>query len=139
MEQPKLVITTPNIAFIVMRLNLLLGQFNYGKRGILDFTHHRLFTFRTLKLLLKNQGYRLERVSGIPLPFELLFGNTAVARALTAINTRMIRVSKSLFSYQIHIEATPLPTAQHLLSASETTAGERVASTDPTYAQRATA
>ena len=41
-----LVLTTPNIAFVVQRLMLLLGQFNYGKAGILDRTHTRLFTFR---------------------------------------------------------------------------------------------
>ena len=40
----KLVISTGNIAFIVIRLMLLFGQFNYGKRGILDLTHTRLLT-----------------------------------------------------------------------------------------------
>jgi 2-polyprenyl-3-methyl-5-hydroxy-6-metoxy-1,4-benzoquinol methylase len=34
----KLVLSTPNVAFIVQRLMLLAGQFNYGKAGILDLT-----------------------------------------------------------------------------------------------------
>ena len=38
----KVIVTTPNVGFIVIRLMLLLGQFNYGKRGILDLTHKRL-------------------------------------------------------------------------------------------------
>jgi len=42
----KVILTTPNVAFIVQRMMLLLGQFNYGKAGILDRTHTRLFTFR---------------------------------------------------------------------------------------------
>ena len=37
-----LVLTTPNVAFVVQRLMLLVGQFNYGKAGILDRTHTRL-------------------------------------------------------------------------------------------------
>jgi len=36
--------STGNIAYLVMRLSLALGHFNYGKRGILDLTHTRLFT-----------------------------------------------------------------------------------------------
>jgi len=48
--EPKvLVLTTPNIAFVVQRVMLLLGQFNYGKSGILDRTHTRLFTFRSIR------------------------------------------------------------------------------------------
>ena len=38
-------ISTANVAFFATRAMLLLGQFNYGPRGILDVTHTRLFTF----------------------------------------------------------------------------------------------
>ena len=54
-------LTTPNVAFVVQRLMLLLGQFNYGKAGILDRTHTRLFTFRTLERLLRDAGFRIKR------------------------------------------------------------------------------
>ena len=37
---------------------LLFGQFNYGKRGILDLTHTRLFTFESFRRL-----FDAERVS----------------------------------------------------------------------------
>ena len=37
-----LVLTTGNVAFVMQRLMLLIGQFNYGKKGILDHTHTRL-------------------------------------------------------------------------------------------------
>src|SRR6266511_2770179 len=36
-----LVLSTGNVAFALTRLMLLAGQFNYGKRGILDLTHTR--------------------------------------------------------------------------------------------------
>src|SRR5262249_34404770 len=47
-----LVLTTPNVAFVIQRLMLLAGQFNYGKAGILDRTHTRLLTFRSLPRVL---------------------------------------------------------------------------------------
>src|SRR6185436_4003552 len=52
-----LLISTPNVAFIVVRLMLLIGKFNYGKRGILDLTHTRLFTFGTFRRLFEQSGY----------------------------------------------------------------------------------
>ena len=39
---------------------LLFGQFNYGKAGILDRTHTRLFTFRSLRQLLVDAGFRIK-------------------------------------------------------------------------------
>ena len=53
----RLYASTGNIAFHVMRLSLVLGQFNYGKRGILDLTHTRLFTISSFKQLLVNGGF----------------------------------------------------------------------------------
>ena len=47
----EILISTGNVAFAVVRLMLLIGQFNYGKRGILDLTHHRLFTFGSFRLV----------------------------------------------------------------------------------------
>src|SRR3954463_11991065 len=47
-KRPEIVITTANIGFFVTRLMLFFGQFNYGRKGILDATHTRLFTFRSL-------------------------------------------------------------------------------------------
>ena len=38
---------------------LLLGQFNYGKRGILDLTHTRLFTFASFRRLFEQGGFRV--------------------------------------------------------------------------------
>ena len=43
----KLIASTGNVAYILLRLALVLGMFNYGKKGILDLTHQRLFTVRS--------------------------------------------------------------------------------------------
>ena len=112
----KILISTPNIAFIVIRLMLLVGFFNYGKRGILDKTHTRLFTFSSFKNLLEQQGFFIKKSYGIPAPFPLAVGNNLLGKALIGINSFLIRLSKGLFSYQIYYEIEPNVSLETLLS-----------------------
>jgi glycosyltransferase involved in cell wall biosynthesis len=114
-SNPKIVVTTGNIGFIIIRLSLLLGNFTYGKRGILDFTHKRLFTFYSLKRLLKLHGYSIEKVEGVPVPFEFIFKNKKVGGFFSKVNRILIKISKSLFSFQIAMVVKPLPTLDILL------------------------
>ena len=72
--RPTLLVSTANIGFFVNRLMLLIGQFNYGKRGILDLTHTRLFTFASFRRLFEQGGFRVREIRGIPGPFALVFG-----------------------------------------------------------------
>jgi len=55
----RLLISTPNIAHISTRLELLTGNFNYESTGILDNTHLRLFTRETLEKLASDSGYKI--------------------------------------------------------------------------------
>ncbi len=48
------VISVPNAAHWFMRLSLLLGKFDYEDKGILDKTHLRFFTFKTIKKIIEN-------------------------------------------------------------------------------------
>lgn len=108
-DKKTLILTTPNVAFFVQRLMLLAGQFNYGKAGILDRTHSRLFTFRGIEQLLRDENFRIKEVRGIPAPFPKVVGNGPVGKALLALNLALIRMSKTVFSYQIYIEAESAP------------------------------
>jgi hypothetical protein len=114
-SRPEVVLTTANIGFIATRLMLLLGQFNYGKKGILDVTHTRLFTFRSIRELLKQSGYKILEVRGIPAPFPVALGNNFISRAFVRANEALIRLSKGLFSYQVYVRAEALPTVNNLL------------------------
>jgi hypothetical protein len=60
----KLILTTPNIAHISIRLKLLRGDFTYTKWGILDETHVHFFTKSTLIQLFHKQGFKIEKVMG---------------------------------------------------------------------------
>ncbi|HEY5996408.1 MAG TPA: glycosyltransferase, partial [Candidatus Deferrimicrobiaceae bacterium] len=100
-HRPQVIATTGNIAFFVSRFALGFGIFNYGPRGILDLDHTRLFTFGSFRRLFEMHGYDVLETRGIPVPFPLALGDTALARALMKINRALIRISKPLFSYQI--------------------------------------
>ena len=115
-KRPEIILTTANIGFFATRLMLLLGQFNYGKKGILDVTHTRLFTFRSIHELLTQSGYKIVELRGIPAPFPLALGRTFLARFLLALNAALIRLSKGLFAYQIFIRAEAMPTVNNLLN-----------------------
>ena len=123
-KRPEVIITTANIGFFATRLMLLLGQFNYGRQGILDATHTRLFTFRSLRELLRQSGYRILEVRGIPAPYPKALGNNFVSRLLLRANKGLIKLSRTLFSYQIFIRAQALPTINNLLA--ETIATSRL-------------
>jgi glycosyltransferase involved in cell wall biosynthesis len=114
-QAPQIIITTANIAFFPIRLALLFGQFNYGKRGILDMHNSRLFTFYSLQRALRNLGFEILEVKGLPAPFYLAFGDTTVAHLLIGLNRFFIRISKNIFSYQIALVAKPTPTLDLLL------------------------
>jgi 2-polyprenyl-3-methyl-5-hydroxy-6-metoxy-1,4-benzoquinol methylase len=108
-EVRRLLVSTGNVAFIVQRAMLLLGQFNYGPRGILDMTHTRLFTVRTLRRLFRQAGFTACETFGLPAPFPLAIGDRRLARVLLKVNQAAVRVSMSLFSYQIFLVLDPPP------------------------------
>ena len=112
---PAVVITTGNIAFLPLRASLLFAGFHYGRRGILDMDHTRLFTFSSLVRTLQLNGYEVISKHGLPAPFPLAVGNGLLAKFLLFVNCFLIKISKSIFSYQIAVVARPLPTLEHLL------------------------
>ncbi|MEO5983563.1 MAG: bifunctional glycosyltransferase/class I SAM-dependent methyltransferase [Pedococcus sp.] len=126
--QPReLILTTPNIAFVITRLMLAMGQFNYGSSGILDRTHTRLFTFRTLKTMVRDAGFEVHEVQGIPAPFPKVVGDGLLGRGLLALNYALIKVAPRLFSYQVLLRASSRPHAHHVLAHTAVSTAELVA------------
>jgi 2-polyprenyl-3-methyl-5-hydroxy-6-metoxy-1,4-benzoquinol methylase len=120
-----LVMTTPNVAFAVQRVMLMLGQFNYGKLGILDLTHTRLFTFRSIRRTLTDAGFRIKQIHGVPARFPKVFGDGLLGRLAVWINQWLICVSRTLFSYQIFVIAEGTPAVDFILEESERTSVSR--------------
>lgn len=58
----RVIVSLPNVAHWGMRLRLLRGRFDYTDYGIMDRTHLHLYTLKTGRALLENQGYPVEQV-----------------------------------------------------------------------------
>lgn len=112
----QVVLSTANIGFIVPRLMLFVGQFNHGKRGILDLTHTRLFTFASFRRCIEQAGFQVLELKPVPGPFPLAFGDNRFSRFLLAVNSLLIHVSRGLFAYQILARAKPRPAVGYLLN-----------------------
>jgi glycosyltransferase involved in cell wall biosynthesis len=122
----EVMLSTANIGFLVTRLMLFIGQFNYGRRGILDLTHTRLFTFGSFERAVKQAGFDiLERV-GVPAPVPLAMGDNFLSQTLLKINQMFIHLSRGLFSYQIFLRVKPQPTLEFLLKSAQEESEVRV-------------
>jgi hypothetical protein len=112
----KLYASTGNIAFLPVRLSLLLGWFNYGRKGILDLTHTRLFTVDSFRRLVQNGGFRIDKVIGFGPPLrDLSHGRSRVLNLIDSVIAHLARWWPSLFAYQIFIEATRIDAPADLM------------------------
>jgi glycosyltransferase involved in cell wall biosynthesis len=127
----RLLVSTGNIGFLITRAMLTIGHFNYGKRGILDITHARLFTFASLRRLFEQGGFRILATRGIPAPFPIALRGGAVARLLLAFNRLGIVLWRTLFSYQMFMEIALLPSLPYLLETAVEKSAAREAAAAP--------
>lgn len=57
----KVIISLPNVANFTVRLNLLLGHFDYAESGILDKTHLHLYTLYSARKFISGCGLKIIR------------------------------------------------------------------------------
>lgn len=104
----RVLVSVPNVAFLSVRLALLVGRFQYQARGILDRTHLRFYTRRSLLQEMRSAGLQPQRVLGVPPPLPLVFPATArwPGRVLLEAAAFAARLRPQLFAYQFVVEAT---------------------------------
>jgi SAM-dependent methyltransferase len=81
-----IIVSLPNVAHLWVRLNLLFGHFDYVSRGILDRSHLRFFTRRTMLELLARAGLSLEELHVTPVPLPLVVPSRYHGRWLRAVH-----------------------------------------------------
>jgi 2-polyprenyl-3-methyl-5-hydroxy-6-metoxy-1,4-benzoquinol methylase len=101
-------ISVPNIANITVRLGLLFGIFEYRDRGILDHTHLRFYTVRTIRREIEHAGFQIEEIHGSSVPVRLIIGRW-MPEFLLRVGERMLtwltRFWRGLFAYQVILVA----------------------------------
>ena len=97
----------PNIAHWYPRLRSTLGMFDYDQRGILDSTHLRFFTRRSIRRLVERQGFTVRRIESVGLPLDALGMEGTKAHALRLVDRLLLDLWPTMFGYQFIVEATP--------------------------------
>jgi 2-polyprenyl-3-methyl-5-hydroxy-6-metoxy-1,4-benzoquinol methylase len=107
-DDGRVFISVPNIANITVRLGLLLGIFEYRDRGILDHTHLRFYTKRTIRRDVEKAGFRIIEMGGSSVPIRLIVGRYTpelLLRAGEKLLVGLTRAWRALFAYQIILVA----------------------------------
>jgi glycosyltransferase involved in cell wall biosynthesis len=97
----RLFASTGNVSYFVVRLMLLFGAFNYGRRGILDQTHTRLLTKKSFARLLRNEGFKVEKIVAFGPPIQDMKKRSLFLHALDNAAYLLARCWPSLFAYQL--------------------------------------
>lgn len=103
------VVSVPNVAHYSVRLRLIAGRFTYTPDGLLDATHLRFFTRRSIFALARSSGFSVVRydvTQGSPLRLvgHLLrkagMERVGITRAVDACDLFLSRALPGLFGYQ---------------------------------------
>jgi SAM-dependent methyltransferase len=100
----RFVISVPNIAHIDARMMLLQGEWEYERDGLLDASHLRWFTHRSLRELLAQAGFVATQVERVRTPFgssNLMFDRDAVSPDLI----RFASADPEAYTLQFVVEA----------------------------------
>lgn len=104
----QLLLSVPNFGHWYPRARVLVGAFGYDRRGILDDTHLRFFTRRTLRRTVERAGFDIleERSTGLPLGVVSASSGHRL-RAIRAVDALLVSARPQLFSYQYVLRLTP--------------------------------
>ncbi len=96
-------ICVPNVANFWIRLQLLMGRFEYTERGILDRTHLRFFTFSSFVELLTTSRLKPRKITPTPIPISLIFPrffHTSLGKIIQKIVCRLTIWFPRILGYQ---------------------------------------
>jgi SAM-dependent methyltransferase len=101
----ELVIALPNLMHYNTRIPLMLGNFNYSESGIMDKSHFKWYTYRSMTDLLISYGFQVKwkGVDGyLPLHSLLKYLPPTFYRALKKL---LFGISKGFFGQQLLYKA----------------------------------
>jgi 2-polyprenyl-3-methyl-5-hydroxy-6-metoxy-1,4-benzoquinol methylase len=109
-----LVASIPNVAHRSVRLSLLFGEFDYADMGLLDQTHLRFFTIRTIEKMMNECGFKIVKIVRIR---DASLMDTLLRKTASWSQRVLLEIVKVLFrglirgeglTYQFVIKAVPI-------------------------------
>ncbi len=104
----KLIVSVPNAVNVTVRLMVLFGNFRYADRGILDWSHLRFFTRKSIRTVLEQSGFRISAIHYTLIPLERLIPVRPTNRILRFANGLLraaTGVLPGLLAYEIVVVA----------------------------------
>jgi hypothetical protein len=111
-EGGHVIISVPNVAHWTVRWQLLAGRFDYEPTGIMDATHLRWFTAKTIVAVLQTAGFEpvhqdVSRGSWLPIYSRRLPWKPLPFRVRAWLLDNLCRLWPGLFGCQHVIKAKP--------------------------------
>jgi SAM-dependent methyltransferase len=113
----RVVISLPNTAHWIVRREVLLGRFPYRRYGLFDRTHLRFYTYASMRRLICESGYRIERQAITvnannldDLTFAVLaplYRQHRLRQVLVRLEYHLARFLPRLFAYQFVMALRP--------------------------------
>jgi 2-polyprenyl-3-methyl-5-hydroxy-6-metoxy-1,4-benzoquinol methylase len=106
----QVVISVPNVANISVRIMLLFGRFDYMARGIMDRTHYRFFTRKSIRSAIEEQGFTIVKSEMTVIPLEVTTGLSETNPLYRIMHGGLILLTylmPGLFGYQTFLIAAP--------------------------------
>jgi glycosyltransferase involved in cell wall biosynthesis len=132
-DRGMVIIAVPNVANLAVRLTLLFGRFRYGDRGILDWSHLRFFTRKTIAELLQTSGFGIcdHHYTIIPVERLIPLGHDHwFMRFLMQLLRMATRIAPGLLAYEVVLVAEPADEASHQSSRAQCGPAKTVVSSE---------
>jgi glycosyltransferase involved in cell wall biosynthesis len=104
--QGQLLLSVPNFSHWYPRLRVALGLFGYDRRGILDQTHLRFFTRRSLRRLVTGAGFDILEETATGLPLGAVASGGSLSRVARLVDGALVRTWPTMFGYQYVMRLT---------------------------------
>jgi len=101
----RLITSVPNFSHWYPRLRTLLGRFDYDQRGILDATHLRFYTRKSMTALLASNGFHVLSAKPTGLPLSAIGIHGLMAKPVRFLSGVLMKLWPTLFGYQFVLEA----------------------------------
>jgi SAM-dependent methyltransferase len=100
----RLVASIPNVTHVGVVAELLQGRFTYRSSGLLDETHLRFFTRRTMYERFERAGFRIVHLERVCLPLDVTEFRAALSDLPPAV-ADVLRSSEEAMTYQFVVAA----------------------------------